>query len=579
MTKKDFFLRDILPLVAFTAVGVVLAAWLDVNEWFQEATRSLEAHEVDDIILFLSLFLLIGLAWIYRGRARDWRTEADKRRRAEKALVENEARFHQMAEVMGQVFWLVDATERRVLYVSPAFEKIWGLRCESLYEDPQAWVKAVVADDRPHVEARLAKSRLKGDDLEYRIARPDGSVRWIRTRSYAVYDDSGKLHRIVGSSEDITARKTAEEARQRLASLLENSSEFISMASLEGKVFYINEAGRRLVGLRDDEDVSATTIFDYLTEIGQSLAREILLPQVMAEGSWHGDGRLRHFVSGEPIDVHIALFVVRRPDGDEPMCLATVMRDVTERKRAEAALVAAKERAEAADRAKSAFLANMSHELKTPLNQIIGLTDLLQDDEENVERREFLGAIHQSALSLLDMIKVVLKLSEMETPRPKEPAEPFDLKVVIQKVAASASARAQDKGLDLDVLMEGRLPSPIVGDGKRLEQVLRRIIDNALKFTQQGRISIVASLRLEDEASSVILFSVTDTGIGIPSDKLDLIFEPFFQVDSSLTRRFSGAGLGLTLAKRLVEGMDGRIWVESRESKGSTVHFEVPFRK
>jgi len=247
------------------------------------------------------------------------------------------------------------------------------------------------------------------------------------------------------------------------------------------------------------------------------------------------------------------------------------MRD-DERKQAQEALQAAKEAAEAANLAKSQFLANTSHELRTPMNAIMGMTELALREELSPTLRDYLQTAKQSADSLLELLNDVLDLSRIEAGGFQLELTPFDLRKTVEQVIATLGMRAAEKGLKLACDLE-QAPERVVGDPLRLRQVLMNLVANAIKFTSQGSVSVHVTVQAEDPQEIVLQFAVADTGIGIAAEDQQRIFAPFTQSDASITRRYGGTGLGLTIAQRIVSFMGGRIWVESEREKGSIFRF------
>ncbi len=252
-------------------------------------------------------------------------------------------------------------------------------------------------------------------------------------------------------------------------------------------------------------------------------------------------------------------------------------RDVTERKRVEIELKQTKAVAESASRTKSDFLASMSHEIRTPMNAIMGIADLLAKTDLTGEQEKYVQIFRRAGDNLLNLINDILDLSKVEASQLELERTGFSLTEHLEIVIEMVSARAREKKLTLVCDIASSVPTDLVGDPTRLRQVLINLLGNAIKFTQSGEVRLYVAKDADSSVPTALRFTVSDTGIGIASEKLGRVFERFTQADSSTTRRFGGSGLGLTISKRLVELMGGRIWVESQVDKGSVFAFTVPF--
>lgn len=254
-----------------------------------------------------------------------------------------------------------------------------------------------------------------------------------------------------------------------------------------------------------------------------------------------------------------------------------IAKDITKQKQTEQELIEAKNKAEAANEAKSQFLSTMSHEIRTPMNAVIGFTHLLLNNDPRPDQQEYLKVLRFSADNLLTLINDILDFSKIEAGKIEFEQVDFNLKNLISKISGPFRQEALEKNLKLKLLLDQDLPVNLIGDPVRLSQILTNLISNAVKFTKKGSIVISADVKEKSASHTIIDFRVTDSGIGIPEDKLDLIFESFTQAKSDTTREFGGSGLGLTIIKKLLKLQGSEIYVESQAGKGSSFYFSLAF--
>ncbi len=419
-------------------------------------------------------------------------------------------------------------------------------------------------------------------DKEEKETWPDGRETWATTTKLPLYNDQGEIVGTFGISRDITEQKRAAEAlrtsEMKFRTLYDSSRDAIMVASPEEGFLSGNPAAIELFGCKDEEEFTARTPADLSPDYQpdgtpSSVKAQQIMAIAMEKGSHFFEWTHKRIDGSE----FFAAVLLTRMELEGKRLLQASVRDITEQKRAAGALRAAKEAAESASRAKSAFLANISHEIRTPMNVIIGMTELVLDTKLSPVQREYLMAVQESGEALLSLINDVLDFSKIEAGRLDLDEEVFHLHENLGDTMKWLAIRAHGKGLELACQIRPDVPAVVVGDGARLRQIIVNLLGNAIKFTDHGEVVLDVERQSQSNRHVLLHFAVSDTGIGIPEDKLAVVFDAFEQADSTTTRRFGGSGLGLAISSRLVELMGGRIWVESRLGKGSTFHFTARF--
>lgn len=511
-----------------------------------------------------------------RRSAAEYEYQLAMRREAEAALAESEAAYQSLVESLPLNVFRKDCEGRFIVAnqrfcdtVGKTFAEIEGRTDFDFYPSPQA--SKYRADDE-----RVIQSGAVLEDVENHVT-PDGKRLHVQVLKAPVRDASGEIIGIQGMFWDVTTRVRADEAlRQsdaRFRKLAQSSLIGVLVATLDGRVIDANDAFLEIVGYPRQAVTNGTLRWDVLTPVECRQDDERAIAQLRDTGTctpWE-----KEFIRQDGTRVPVILGVTMLEESaDECVCFVL---EITERKKFERDLKQAKDAADAASRAKSTFLANMSHEVRTPMNAVIGLSELLLRTPLNSKQQEYLQLILQSGESLLTVINDVLDFSKVESGKLESLREPMPLKECVGDAAKGMALKAHEKGLELLCDVKADVPEWVWGDVGRLRQVLTNLLGNAVKFTQHGEVQLRVSRSTHPHSGlDELLFSVRDTGIGIPADKRDQIFEAFEQADNRTTRQFGGTGLGLAIVRRLVDLMGGRLWVESEVGTGSTFYFTLP---
>ncbi len=452
-------------------------------------------------------------------------------------------------------------------FVNPEFQKYLGYSEEEL--TGSASLTHVYVEDREKSKKNASRMLVgeKTNPYHYRMVRSDGTLMWVMevVRSIRYQDETA----VLGTVMDISERIQAEELFETLS---EGSP--IGVYILQDKKFqFLNPEIERFLGYKSEELVQ-TNQWKLVYPQDRSGVRDNSM--LMLKGERHNPYEYR--IINKQGQIKWVMETVTSIQYRGRRAILGSFMDITERKRSEVELYQAKEEAEAANLAKSEFLANMSHEVRTPLNAIIGMTELTLETELSGEQKETLRVIQSSSESLLGLINDILDFSRIEAGQMEIENADVSLRQLVEDVAESQSLRAFNKGIELLCYIEDDVPDRLMGDSTRIMQVLVNLIVNAIKFTDTGEVIVNASMGYDGTPDRKELhFSVSDTGIGVPRDHRDSIFEKFTQVDSSTKRSFGGVGLGLSICKSLIDLMGGRIWYESREKGGSKFSFALPW--
>ncbi|HSH66632.1 MAG TPA: ATP-binding protein, partial [Bacteroidia bacterium] len=340
-----------------------------------------------------------------------------------------------------------------------------------------------------------------------------------------------------------------------------------------GKMEYVNETFLETFGFAKEEVIGKTAVE---LKIIPEEEREKNVDLLKKNGSARSLQGIMFKKNGEKIWVLTSLEIVEIKDNS--FILASIL-DIDQRKKMEEAIIEAKEKAEQAVIAKNSFLANMSHEIRTPMNAIIGYTDLLTQSNLDPEQKEHVSYVKTAGTNLLCIINDILDFSKIESGKIALESAPFNLKQTLKSVHSLLNVKANEKQLEFNFFLDATLPEYVLGDSVRLNQILVNLIGNAIKFTSEGHVSVSVKKIAEQDDGYTLKFMVQDSGIGIPQDKIDLIFERFTQAHTETTRKFGGTGLGLSIAKNLVELQGGTMQLKSEPNKGSEFIFELTYKK
>jgi len=413
----------------------------------------------------------------------------------------------------------------------------------------------------------------------------EGALRVLGRQVNAQLDLRRNMLKLVRTYGDLAA------TQEKLAAVMRSATTVAILATNpKGTVTLFNPGAERLLGWTAEEVIGKQSPLNFIlgseieeraAALGRRIGKDVRGLSYFAELAHQGIHEEREWTHVRKDGSHVPAKLAVTPLHDannEISGFLAVSKDMTERKGYERELIRAREAAEDASRAKSEFLANISHEIRTPLNAILGMTELALGTALSPEQREYVTAVQDAGRSLLSLMNDVLDFSRIEARKLELYTINFPLRETLADVLRTFGLRAYQKGLELILQTGPDVPEMVSADVVRLRQILTNLVGNAIKFTERGEITLRAFVDLCREDYTLIHFSVADSGIGVPPEKLAMLFDPFTQADSSTHRRYGGTGLGLAIAKELVEVMGGQMWAESAPGRGSTFHFTLPVR-
>lgn len=564
----------------FDRSPVLMEVSLPGGSWVMAAVPKGGWTKVSSVTIMQLRALGAGLTVLLGALAFFWVRRMDEKAEAQARLAASETRLGTILSAAPFPLVLVRRGDGVILYANRRAATLIGCGQEQLAGHPLP-ANCIRRRDVVRMLALLAKNG-QVDDFEAGLATAFGQQFWGLVSMIPLHENGSDS--ILVACNDITARNAAEHALQDQLALHQTVIDTIPNA-----IFYRDPSGRHLgcnkafvdlVGRPREEIIGRS-----LAELGSDCE---MLNTAAATDRDLIDGRVRlqrfdltiRHPDGSEIQAVIHKAAFRNTEG-RVVGIVGAMTDISDRVAFERELQRAKDAAEAASRAKSEFLAVISHEIRTPMNGVLGMVNLLRETSLDPHQHDFVATIHSSGEALLTILNDILEFSRLDSGRVVVEHEPFDLMRTLDDVMALMGPSAREKGitLDLDPMGEtgGEIEHFLVGDVARLRQILLNLVGNAVKFTEEGGVTVSVRAHGRHKERSVLRFEITDTGVGIPEHARPRLFQSFSQADTSISRRFGGTGLGLAICKRLVELMGGEIGVDSHAGRGSRFWFTLPF--
>ena len=471
-----------------------------------------------------------------------------------RTILEDEQRFRTLVENIPEIFWLSDPNQGKIIYVSPAYEKIWGRSRESLYVNGRSYLDTVHPEDRARVEEAQLETGLNQAVQEFRIVQPDGSLRWIMTQACPILNENGEVHLVVGISSDITERKLAEQVAARLAAIVNSSQDAIIGKTIDGIVVDWNSSAEKLYGYAAAEMINRSISIlvppDRPDEVPQLLDR---IKQGEPVETFETE---RLTKDGQLVPVSLTISAIKNGRG-QTIGASTIARDITERKQLE--------------KLRDDLTHMIVHDLRNPLSGIMLAIGSLEAEPLLPEQHELVEIAGNSTKQMLELVNTILDIGRLESGQMPVERTPVNLSKLIAENLELQDTLANSKKIRLVNRVPATLPPVLIDDGL-IGRVFQNLVGNAIKYSPKaGEIQISARADLDNP--SILRVMVTDTGPGIPRELQNRLFQKY----STGRNAGRGSGLGLVFCRLAVEAHGGRIWVESEVDHGTTFTFQLPF--